>query len=258
LRSPLLALLLLLGGAAQARAQAEELRFISCPIYRDTDAGRKSGCWLADEHASGIRFDVTRSPTKPDWNYEVLVEGRVAPQVTGNCGGVVLDPVRVSVVTSGGCPRHMLPAEEFTGDKFVLPPRNVRPLSADRPVPQQPFTDKTFHILYDFNSDFLVYQLSDYLFDEAVTYIRGVNPRAVVVTGWAATERAVLSDREIAEEPEIARNRAERIAESLARMGVSREIIDVRWKTAAEPVAAEGADGLLEPSRRRVDIEVKL
>ena len=52
------------GGAGAA---AETVRFIACPIYRDTDAGRKSGCWLADERASGTRFDVSRgavaSPT---------------------------------------------------------------------------------------------------------------------------------------------------------------------------------------------------
>jgi outer membrane protein OmpA-like peptidoglycan-associated protein len=254
-RALLLAALLV---ATPALAQETELRFISCPIYRDTDAGRKSGCWLADEHATGMRYDISRSPTKPDWNYEVLVEGRVAPGVSGNCGGVVMDPVRVSVLTSGNCPRHMLPAEGFAGDVFVLPPRNVRPLSVERALPPQPFTDKTFHILYDFNSTFLVYQLSDYLFDEAVTYIRGVKPSRVTVTGWAATEPAIVSGRQIAEPPELARRRAEIIAEALARMGVSPDIIEVRSQTGAEPIAAEGADGLEEPSRRRVDIEVQL
>src|SRR5690606_1416098 len=40
-----------------------ELRFVTCPIYRNTDAGRKSGCWLADSPEDGQRYDVTRSPT---------------------------------------------------------------------------------------------------------------------------------------------------------------------------------------------------
>lgn len=205
-----------------------------------------------------MRYDISRSPTKPDWKYEVLVEGRPAPGVAGNCGGTVLDPLRVSVLTSGSCPRHMLPPEGFAGDQFVLPARYMRPLSVERTRPQQPFADKTFHIVYDFDSTFLVYQLSDYLFDEAVSYIRGVDPARVVVTGWSATEPATVSGRQIAERAQIARGRAEVIAESLTRMGVPREIIDVRWETGAEPVGAEGADGLLEPSRRRVEIEVRL
>lgn len=239
-------------------AQAQDLRFVSCPIYRDTDAGRKSGCWLADENGTGVRYDVSRAPTKPDWNYEVLVEGRIASTATGNCGGKLLDPVRVSVLTSGHCPRHMLPPEGFAGNKFVLPSRNVRPLSAERAAPTPPFADKSFHILFDFDSSFLVYQLSDWLFDQAITYIHGVHPREVVVTGWAATDPATVSGRQIAEQPEIARARAEQIAESLRRMGVSDAILRVRWETAAQPIDAEGADGLAEPSRRRVDIDVRL
>ena len=57
---------------------AETVSFIACPVYRDTDAGRKSGCWLADESGTGRRFDISRAPSKPDWNHEILVEG-VAP-----------------------------------------------------------------------------------------------------------------------------------------------------------------------------------
>ena len=65
--------LLLLTLPAQVEAQAAELRFITCPVYRDADAGKKSGCWLADNHEDGRRYDVSPSPIKPDWNYAVLV-----------------------------------------------------------------------------------------------------------------------------------------------------------------------------------------
>jgi hypothetical protein len=97
-----------------APAWSEQQRFIACPIYRDADAGRKSGCWLADEGTSGQRFDVSQAPTKPDWNHEVLVEGEVTSQQENACGGLVLNPVRVSVLP-GPCTRHMLPAEGFPG-----------------------------------------------------------------------------------------------------------------------------------------------
>lgn len=253
------ALFLALGStAAAAQPAAEQLRFITCPVYRDTDAGKKSGCWLADRAADGLRYDVTRSPTKPDWNYAILVEGIERSDVSGNCGGIVLDPVRVSVLSDQKCVRHMLPAEGYAGDDFVLPERNVRPVSEVRPAPPRPFTDKSFAIPFDFDSPFIVYQLSDYLFDEAVTYIRGVNPRQVVVTGWAATDPAYVSGQRIAEDAALARERAEMIAESLRRMGVPGENIETRWRTGAQPAPIDGADGLVEPSRRRVDIDVRL
>jgi hypothetical protein len=236
---------------------AEEMRFVSCPVYRDADAGRKSGCWLTDHAVSGTRYDISLAPTKPDWNFAVLVEGRVAQKQDGACGGVVLDPVRVSVLAES-CTRHMLPAEGYSGRRFVLPPRNVRPLSEARPLPPQPWTDRVFSLVFDFNRSFAVYQLDDYLLDQAITYIRAVKPRRIIITGFAATTPAEISGRAFAEKPEVATARAEFAAESLRRLGVDPAIIQVRTQLAAEPRAVEGADGLVEPSRRRVDIDVRL
>ena len=48
-------LLLAIAAPASAQAPVEIVRFISCPIYRDVDAGRKSGCWLADERETEAR-----------------------------------------------------------------------------------------------------------------------------------------------------------------------------------------------------------
>jgi outer membrane protein OmpA-like peptidoglycan-associated protein len=245
--------LLLAAGAPQG----ETIRFVTCPIYRDADSGKKSGCWLTDDHDSGRRFDVSRAPSKPDWNREVLVEGRVAAGTPGNCGGEVLDPVRTSILP-GECTRHMLPAEGYAGNRFALPVRNVRPLSEARPAPPRPWTDRTFTLVFDFDKAFMVYQLDDYLFDQAIAYIRAVDPKRVIVTGWAATDPSRVSGRDIAERPEIARTRAELVAEALSRLGVPREKVELHWRTGAQPSDAEGADGLAEPSRRRVDIEVKL
>ncbi|MDB5671700.1 MAG: hypothetical protein JWO25_2659 [Alphaproteobacteria bacterium] len=242
---------------AAAPPPGETVRFITCPIYRDTDAGKKSGCWLADEHDSGRRFDVSRATSKPDWNHEVLVEGRVAAGTPGSCGGEVLDPVRTSILP-GACTRHMLPAEGFAGNKYSLPVRNVRPVSEARPAPPRPWSDRTFSLVFDFDKAFLVYQLDDYLLDQAITYIRAVDPKRVIVTGWAATDPTLVSGREIAEKPEIARIRAELIGEALVRLGVPKEKIELRWKTGAAPADAEGADDLAEPSRRRADIDVRL
>ena len=236
---------------------AEQLRFIACPVYRDADAGKKSGCWLAENPASGTRYDVALSPTKPDWNHEVLVEGVVASKQDNACGGVVLEPVRVSILP-GACTRHMLPAEGFPGRPFVLPKRNVRPMSEARPPVPQPWTDRRFHLQFEWNRSFAVYQLDDYLLDQAITYIRAVKPREVVVTGYAATTPATVSGRVIAEKPEIAQARAEMAAESLRRLGVSNATLRVQWKLAAEAADIDAADGLQESSRRRGDIDVRL
>jgi outer membrane protein OmpA-like peptidoglycan-associated protein len=250
--TPLLALL-----TAAAPPAGETVRFITCPIYRDTDAGRKSGCWLADDPVTGRRFDTSRAPAKPDWNHEVLVEGRLSTTAAANCGGEVLDPVRTSILP-GHCTRHMLPPEGFAGNRFALPPRNVRPISEARPTPPRPWTDRTFSLVFEFDKSFLDYQLDDYLLDQAITYIRAVNPRKVIVTGWAATQPAIVSGRRIAETPAIARSRAELVGVALSRLGVPRDKVELRWRSAAQPSNAEGADGLVEPSRRRVDIEVRL
>ncbi|NIJ07582.1 outer membrane protein OmpA-like peptidoglycan-associated protein [Sphingomonas vulcanisoli] len=239
-------------------AQAEELRFVTCPIYRDTDAGKKSGCWLADAHETGNRYDVSKAPSKPDWNHAVLVEGVVASRTTEDaCGGVVLDPVRTSILPAD-CPRHMLEAEGFPGRKFVLPRRNVSPLSAARaPIPG-PFAARTFRVFYDFDQSFLVYQYDDYLFDAAVAWLRAAKPRAIKVVGWAATDSVAISGMDFAEHADIAKERAEKIAESLARMGFDKSIISVEWHGGAKPVIDPDIDGLVEPSRRRVDIVATL
>jgi hypothetical protein len=90
--------------ATLASDARQQLSLVACPVYRDTDAGRKSGCWLAADPATGTRYDVTSAPTKPDWNHAVLVEGRIDEKAGDPCGGVVLDPVRVSVLEANCTP----------------------------------------------------------------------------------------------------------------------------------------------------------
>lgn len=236
---------------------AEQIRFVTCPIYRDTQAGRKSGCWLADDPDTGVRYDVTSSPTKPDWNYAVLVEGLVSDSSGNPCGGVVLEPARVSILPEA-CTRHMLPAEGYPGRPFTLPERNVRPLSEPRPVPPGPYATRTFHIFFEFNRSFVIYQYGDYLLDEAITWIRAAEPEKVVVTGYAAVRPVTVSGRTLAEDPEVARQRAETIREALLRLGVPPEKLEVHWNTHPEPVDVPAADGIRSASLRRVEIRAEL
>ena len=247
--------LLLLAAPAVAAPAAGDLRFVACPVYRDTDAGKKSGCWLADNREEGVRYDITPSPAKPDWNFAVLVEGRRSAGQTDVCGGVVLDPVRVSVLDEP-CTRAMLPAEGFPGRRFVLPQRNVRPLYEPRKPFAQPFAPRTFSIPFSFGRSFIIYQLGDYLIDEAVAFAVASHAAHVRIVGYAATESAVVSGRTLAEPIEVARARAEIAATWMTRLGVPADRLEVSWRGEAQPADIAGADGLAEPSRRRVDISV--
>jgi hypothetical protein len=247
--------MLMLAAGPVAAAPAAEVRFVACPIYRDTDAGRKSGCWLADSPADGRRYDVTPSPTKPDWNYAVLVEGRPGADQTDLCGGVVLNPVRVSILPEP-CVRAMLPAEGYPGRRYILPERNVRPLYEPRPPFPKPYAARTFEIPFEFGRSFVVYQLSDYLMDQAVAYAVAVQARRVVITGWAATRPTVVSGHTLAEPAEIAKARSQAAATWMRSLGVPADRVVVRWRSDAQPIDMPGADGLAEPSLRRVDIQV--
>lgn len=240
-------------------AQAEEVSFVSCPIYRNSDAGKKSGCWLADDPTSAIRYDVTQSAAKPDWNYAVLVEGYVDPDQddAGLCGGVVLKPIRVSVLYDQACTRHMLPAETYSGRKFVLPKEVTPPMSVPRTPPEPPFEEQVFGIYFTFDQDFITYQQSDYYLDKAITWIRGTDPSAIKITGFADTEGRSVTGVELAEREGLAQVRAEKIAFALRRLGVASDKITVSWSDeTSENTALPGSDELGEASRRRVEIRV--
>ena len=246
------ALALLAPGQAIAQQTGDLVRFVACPIYRDTDSGRKSGCWLADNVETGVRYDVSQSPYKPDWSFEVLVEGRISADPPTPCGGAVLDPVRTSRLTTP-CTRHMIPAEQYKGRKFFLPRRNNDPMGVPRPVFKGPFADRTFTTYFEFGRDFIVYQYDDWLIDQAANWIRQARPRKLVVTGYAATDPVVVSGRTLAEPAELAKDRADMIAQSLRRL-VPDIPVETAVQTGAQPVDEPEADGLPGQSQRRAEI----
>ncbi|WP_428408724.1 hypothetical protein [Hyphococcus sp.] len=240
-----------------ALAETGELKaFAACPVYRDTDDGIKSGCWLATDPETGIVYDVSRAPTKPDWNFGVLVEGYVEEGAADTCGGVVLNPMRLSLLRDRACVRRVLPAEDYPGVKFRLPGRTVQPLYIPRKPPEPPHEDVTFNLFFDYNRDFLVYQLDDYLMDDAANHIVSSSPKKVTVTGYAVREPYEVAGGVFVEKEEIAKARAETVAEALRRMGVPAELISIRTAFNPEPVTTEGTGDIPEASRRRADIFV--
>jgi hypothetical protein len=246
---------LLAGIAALTTAAdtAETVSFVACPIYRDTDNGRKSGCWLADDPASGRRFDVTAAPTKPDWNHAILVEGFVNVAAGDPCGGVVVEPARVSVLEAG-CTRHMLRAEGYKGRKFALPERNVRPLYEERAHAAKPFAAGRFTIPFDYRSSFVTYQLSDYYLDATINYALDVQPARITVTGHAQTRPANVSGTTIVEPAALARDRAELVKRALVMRGIPAESITVAQGKAGAPFVPAAFDGIAAAEQRRVDV----
>jgi hypothetical protein len=238
--------------SVMAAEQATLVRFVTCPVYRDADSGKKSGCWLGDDRATGIRYDVSQSPHKPHWNRAVLVEGRVSRAAANPCGGVVLEPVRTSILPEP-CPRHMLPAEGYPGRKFVLPARNVAPMAVARKAPSGPFSERTFALFFEFDRDFIVYQYSDFLLDSAATWIAAAKPNKLIVKGFAATTPEVVSGQSLAERLEVAQERADKVAEALRRLFPAMKI-ETQTELAAQTVDLPDADGLPGQSQRRVEI----
>ena len=181
----------LIAGAAVADQSAPRVeRFIGCPVYRDTDAGRKSGCWLADDPATGIRYDVTGGRIKPILGQLVLVEGAVSSLDKDLCGGVVLQPVNVSVLPQP-CKQHLIPAEGHPGRRFALPARVMQPTDVPRTLPPPPYTTREYTIEFELNSDFLVYQYSETILEDAALYIKASKPKRVVITGYAGLDEVI-------------------------------------------------------------------
>lgn len=244
--------------SAQEATTEETVQFLTCPIYRHTDAGRKSGCWLAEDPHTGIRYDVTKSPTKPDWNYGVLVEGMVSDeQDVKACGGVVLSPVRVSQMMEMPCPSHLLPVENFLGRPYKRSKYVTPPLSVKRDAPKPPFTDRQFHLYFDFNSGFIIYQFSDGLLDRAQFWIKHAKPTAIEIIGYGQIKPIHVSGKTLSEHASIGQRRAQRVRQSLIDYGIDEEIITTIWRENATPINDVNLLGGDDNSVRRVDISVR-
>lgn len=236
-----------------ATAPKGSLSFVACPVYRDVDQGPKSGCWLATDNKTGIRYDISNGRTKPFLGRLVLVEGTPSDQ-PDICGGAVLAPARVSVLAES-CAAHMLPAEDFPSKPFQLPTRVMMPTGTPLDEPEPPFGPRVYHIFFDLNSDFPIYQYSELIMLDAANYAVKSNARTVRVTGYAATKPIAVSGYTLREDKAIARSRAELVALAMRRLLVPEKSLTVAWKTDAKPVEG-GDEGLIESSKRRVTIEI--
>jgi hypothetical protein len=241
--------------AAAAPKPGERLSFVSCPIVRDTPT---VPCWLSEYDGEvyylTIQSDVSAEVQPPMLGHRVLVEGVVsdAPRI---CGGVVLAPVRLSVMTErdANC-NTLLPADErYTIDFNPRPPGPSAgrlafapdPAAAARAAPPRPEGPQTIELYFDF--------------DKGVSFR---HPAALVsilerarliaathgsVTGVRGAHR--LSDGTLLEEsPSIGRRRAEEVGRLLEGAGLNVPLA-LDWTDGESE-----ADGIDDWQSRRVTV----
>lgn len=248
-------LLPLLAASQAVLAQSTGVHtFIACPTYRDTDAGRKSGCWLADD-PQGVRYDVSLGPVKPQVGRLALIEGIASAEPDSACGGRVLAPVRVAVLEDA-CERQIIAAESFPGRPFQTPAEMLAPSDQPRSLPAPPYTEKSFSIYFEYGRDFLIYQYAELILEKISLYVKASQAKRVQVEGFAATEPLVVYGRALREPLALARSRAEMVAEALRRLGVPASSLSVAWRGAPAATADLEGGKLPEPSKRRVVVTV--
>jgi hypothetical protein len=247
--------------AAAAPAGGTRISFVSCPIVRDT---RSVPCWIADYQGDRyyltIQSDVSAVVQPPMLGHQVLVEGVVSadPAV---CGGIVLSPVRLSVMPErdANC-NTMLPVDErYTIDfnprppgpsggrlAFDPPPAAAAGAGAaprqPAPTPQGP---QSIDLHFDFDRGVSFRHPGDLM--GVVQRARQVGAKRMRITGVRGAHR--LTDGTVLREAEtIGQRRAQEVAGLLAGAGLDLPAT-IEWADAT----AE-ADGIDDWQSRRVTV----
>jgi hypothetical protein len=255
-RRSILSALVLAPLATSAEPQAgERLSFVACPIVRDT---RSVPCWLSEHDGElyylTIQSDVSAAVQPPMLGHQVIVEGVVsdAPRI---CGGVVLSPVRLSVMPEldANC-RTMLPADDrYTVDFNPRPPGPSAGRLAFAPDPAAPPRApaaraqgrQAIEIYFDFDKGVSFRHPADLL--AILERAREIGATRGSVTGVRGAH--LLTDGTLLEEsPSIGQRRAEEVARLLAGAGLTVPL-SVDWQD-----GKPDADGIDDWSSRRVTV----
>jgi outer membrane protein OmpA-like peptidoglycan-associated protein len=238
---------------------AQQRNFVACPIVRDT---KTVPCFLAEYEGETyyltIQQDIQAEIYPPQLLHEVLVEGTVAPGPRV-CGGIPLTPVKLSVLPELNLSCNtILPAEpgiEAPPTRRPAGPstRQAPVVVGGAPAPQGrrtgPFTERSFNILYDFDSAFL-FSRDTRVANQAATYATAAKAKSVEITAHRAA--SLLSNGRILTENEaIAAQRAGKVSDLLRGLGTDPASIKV---TIAPDVAKP--DGVSDPQNRLVTIRV--
>jgi hypothetical protein len=246
------------GPAAPMSTDAQRLNFVGCPIVRDTVS---VPCWLAEYEGElyflTLQSDVSAPVTPPWLGHRVLVEGTVSeePRI---CGGVVLDPVQLSVLPEPdpSC-RTMLPAEERYNLTFE-PPRPPGPSrgrlafdAAPAAASAAPAAGQPMEFVVPYAFDGVVGFSHAPRLSEILDAARAVDAREIEIEGYRGAVR-LSNGQTMVEEAGIGRTRAEQIAMLLQGANLTTPVYTVRWHD--EPAGATGVDDHLT---RRVVVTVR-
>jgi len=241
----------------RVRAQTR-LNFVSCPIVRDTAT---VPCWLTrhdgELYYMGIQTDVSAEFHPPYLGHRVLVEGTVADPDHRICGGIVLEPIKISVMPEldGSC-NTILPAEARYSIDFN--PRPPGPsggrLAFQAPPGGEPATPapaagpKTFHLYFDVDQGVAFRHPA--MLIEVRDYAASIGARRISVHGSRGA--TLLSNGELLVESEgIAQRRAEQVGTLLQGLGLAARI------TSGYSTQAVAADGIDDWMSRGVEIRVE-
>lgn len=227
--------------------------FVSCPMVRDTAT---VPCWLSEYDGElyylGIQTDVSADFDPPFLGHDVLVEG-VVSDVPRICGGIVLDPVRISPMAefNANC-NTIMPAE----DRYTVPfaPRPPGPsggrLAFQRPPAEKevlapPYQSREFLLHYDY--DMLIMGRHAPTLGAIFEYATTIDAKHISVTGYSGA--TLLSNgKTMTEDGALATKRAREVATLLERAGL--HDVDFAIGTASFEPAADGIDDWM--SRRVV------
>jgi hypothetical protein len=245
-------------GATIAGAQpapGERLSFVGCPIVRDT---RTVPCWLSEYEGTTyyltIQSDVSAAVQPPMLGHQVLVEG-VVSDAAPICGGIVLEPVHLSVMPErdANC-NTLLPADErYTIDFNPRPPGPsggrlafARDPNAPPPAPPpRPEGPQTVELYFDFDKGVSFRHPGELV--AILNLARELPARSLHITGVRGAHR--LSDGTLLRESTgVGQRRAQEIAVLLSGAGLNLEAAIDRMDGEAE------ADGIDDWQTRRVTV----
>jgi hypothetical protein len=256
-RQPVFALFasLLPALATAAPPAGQRISFVSCPIVRDT---RSVPCWLSeyagDTYYLTIQSDVSAEVQPPMLGHQVLVEGIVSDRAP-ICGGVVLEPVHLSVMPEldANC-NTLLPADDRytidfnprppgpSGGRLAFAPDPAARQAAPPPRPEGP---QAVDIYFDFDKGVSFRHPGTLV--SILNLAKTLPARQLEITGVRGAHR--LSDGTLLRESaNVGERRAEEIAELLRGAGLTAPI-----KTYAVDGEAE-ADGIDDWRSRRVTV----
>ncbi len=260
-RRALVALTCLTAATTTMRGADGRLSFVSCPMVRDTST---VPCWLAEYEGETyfltIQSDVSAPVTPPWLGHRVLVEGTVSNEAPV-CGGVVLKPVRLSVLPERDASCNVMLPAESRYDLTFEPPRPPGPstgrlaFAAPAAPPAAPRAAspaapvRQFVVQYDF--DGMVGFSHASVLSAVLAHAKQVDARSVEIEGHRGAAR-LTNGETMVEVESIGKRRAEQVATLLRGAGLTGPAYAVTWVDRAGSVT--GVDDHLT---RQVAITVR-